>query len=74
VRLRGCGVRGQSAEKVGPMVWLDGVRLVGAEIDEVTQATDIAAIEVYNSFAGVPAQYLDRSAVCGTILVWTKTR
>ena len=74
VRLRGCGVRGQSSEKVGPLVWLDGVRMVGAEIDEVTQATDIAAIEVYNSFAGVPAQYLDRSAVCGTILVWTKTR
>jgi hypothetical protein len=74
VRLRGCGVRGQSSEKVGPLVWLDGVRLVGAEIDEVTQATEIAAIEVYNSFAGVPAQYLDRSAVCGTILVWTKVR
>jgi Carboxypeptidase regulatory-like domain len=74
VRLRGCGVRGQSAEKVGPLVWLDGVRLVGAEIDEVTQGMDIAAIEVYNSFAGIPAQYLDRSAVCGTILVWTKTR
>lgn len=74
VRLRGCGVRGQSSEKAGPLVWLDGVRLVGAEIDDVTQATEIAAIEVYNSFAGVPAQYLDRSAVCGTILVWTKTR
>jgi hypothetical protein len=74
VRLRGCGMRGQSAEKVGPLVWLDGVRLAGAEIDEVTDASNIAAIEVYNSFAGVPAQYLDRSAVCGTILVWTKTR
>lgn len=74
VRLRGCGVRGQSPEKVGPLVWLDGVRLVGAEIDEVTSGMDIAAIEVYNSFAGVPAQYLDRSAVCGTILVWSKHR
>jgi len=74
VRLRGCGVRGQSAEKVGPLIWLDGVRLVGAEIDEVTEGVDIAAMEVYNSFAGVPAQYLDRSAVCGTILVWTKHR
>jgi hypothetical protein len=74
VRLRGCGVRGQSAEKIGPLIWLDGVRLVGAEIDEVTEGVDIAAMEVYNSFAGVPAQYLDRSAVCGTILVWTKHR
>ncbi|HEY9226442.1 MAG TPA: carboxypeptidase regulatory-like domain-containing protein [Gemmatimonadaceae bacterium] len=74
VRLRGCGTHGVSSEKVGPLVWLDGVRLVGAEIDEVTQGMDIAAIEVYNSFAGVPAQYFDRTAVCGTILVWTKHR
>lgn len=72
VRLRGCGVAGQSAERGGPLVWLDGVRLVGAEIDEVTAGMDIAGMEVYNSFAGVPAQYFDRSAVCGTILVWTK--
>jgi hypothetical protein len=74
VRLRGCGVRGESAERVGPLVWLDGVRLAGAEIDEVVQGSDIAAIEVYNSMAGIPAQYRDRSAVCGTILVWTKSR
>jgi hypothetical protein len=74
VRLRGCGVRGEGIERVGPLVWLDGVRLPGAEIDEVTQGADIAGIEVYNSFAGVPAQYFDRTAVCGTILVWTKHR
>jgi hypothetical protein len=74
VRLRGCGVRGQSFERGGPLVWLDGVRLPGAEIDEVTQGPDIAGIEVYNSFAGVPAQFFDRTAVCGTILVWTKHR
>jgi hypothetical protein len=71
VRLRGCNVRGPS---IGPLVWLDGVRLPGAEIDEVTQGVDIAGIEVYNSFAGVPAQFFDRTAVCGTILVWTKHR
>jgi hypothetical protein len=74
VRLRGCGIRGSSAERVGPLVWVDGVRLPGAEIDDVTAGMDIAGIEVYNSFAGVPAQYLDRTAVCGTILVWTKHR
>jgi hypothetical protein len=74
VRLRGCDVRGGSAERTGPLVWLDGVRLKGAEIDEVTQGADIAGIEVYNSFAGVPAQFFDRTAVCGTILVWTKHR
>jgi hypothetical protein len=50
------------------------VRLPGAEIDEVTQGPDIAGIEVYTAFAGVPAQFFDRTAVCGTILVWTKHR
>jgi hypothetical protein len=53
---------------------VDGVRLPGAELDEYTQGNDVAAIEIYNSFAGIPVQYFDRTAVCGTILVWTKSR
>ena len=74
VRLRNCGVRGESSERVGPLIWIDGVRVPGAELDEITQGDDVAAIEVYNSFAGIPVQFFDRTAVCGTILVWTKTR
>ncbi|HVX41160.1 MAG TPA: carboxypeptidase regulatory-like domain-containing protein [Gemmatimonadaceae bacterium] len=74
VRLRECGVPGESPEKTGPLIWIDGVRMPGAELDEAILGSDIAAIEVYNSFAGIPAQYFDRSAVCGTILVWTKSR
>jgi hypothetical protein len=74
VRFRNCGVQGQSAERVGPLVWIDGVRMPGAELDDVTQGNDVAAIEVYPSLAGIPAQYFDRCAVCGTILVWTKVR
>ena len=74
VRIRGCGVPGESPEAVGPLIWVDGVRMPGAELDEVAQAADVAGIEVYNSFAGIPAQFFDRSAVCGTILVWTRTR
>jgi hypothetical protein len=74
VRFRNCGVQRESPEANGPLVWLDGVRMPGAEIDEVTQVADVAAIEVYPSLAGIPAQYFDRSAACGTILVWTKNR
>jgi hypothetical protein len=74
VRFRNCGVQWQSSEKVGPLVWVDGVRMPGAELDDVTQGNDVAAIEVYPSLAGIPAQFFDRSAVCGTILVWTKAR
>lgn len=74
VRFRNCGVQRESPETVGPLVWVDGVRMPGAELDEVAQGNDVAAIEVYPALAGIPAQYFDRSAVCGTILVWTKNR
>lgn len=74
VRIRGCGVPGESPETVGPLVWVDGVRMPGAELDEVVQSADVAGVEVYNSYAGIPAQFFDRTAVCGTILVWTRSR
>ena len=74
VRLRECGVPGESPETTGPLIWIDGVRMPGAELDEAILGSDVAAIEVYSSFAGIPAQYFDRSAVCGTILVWTKSK
>ena len=58
-----------------PMVWLDGQRVPGAELDEVIQPSDIAAIEFYSSNAGTPAQYLERgNRLCGLILVWTRTQ
>lgn len=58
-----------------PMVWVDGQRSPGAELDEVISPGDIAAIEFYPSAAGVPAQYLEReNRLCGLILVWTKNQ
>jgi hypothetical protein len=58
-----------------PMVWLDGQRAPGAELDEVIQPGEIAAIEFYPSSAGTPPQYLERgNRLCGLILVWTKTQ
>ena len=62
VRMRGCA----------PLVWVDGQRATGAELDEVARAPDVAGMEVYLSQVGVPATYADRTAACGTILVWTR--
>jgi hypothetical protein len=57
------------------MVWVDGQRVPGAELDEVIKPEEIAAIEFYPSSAGIPAQYLERAnRLCGLILVWTKTQ
>lgn len=64
VRVRGCS----------PLVWIDGVRMPGAELDEVARPSDIAAMEIYNSFAGIPSQFFDRTATCGTIVLWTRSQ
>ncbi len=65
MRIRGCQ----------PMVWVDGSRVPGAELDEVIHSSEIAAIEFYASNAGVPPQYLERgNRLCGLVLVWTKTQ
>jgi len=65
IRIRGCQ----------PMVWVDGQRVPGAELDEVIHPSEIAAIEFYPSNAGIPAQYLERgNRLCGSVLVWTRTQ
>jgi hypothetical protein len=56
-----------------PRIWLDGVRADNAEIDELISPSEIAGLEVYPSFAGVPAQYMDKeNRACGVILVWSR--
>lgn len=65
LRMRGC--------RYAPMIWIDGTRAPGSELDEVARVDDVGGMEVYPTSAGVPAQYLDRSNVgCGTILVWSR--
>jgi hypothetical protein len=56
-----------------PTVWLDGVRLPGAELDEVTSVDDVAAVEIYKSLAGLPQQFIDRTNPCGAIRIWSRT-
>jgi carboxypeptidase family protein len=65
LRVRGC--------RYAPLVWVNNGRVPYAELDEVARIDDVAAMEVYLSQAGVPAQFLDRSnAGCGTIVIWTR--
>jgi hypothetical protein len=63
VRVRGCR----------PTLWIDGVRRPNAELDETVSTDDIAAVEVYKSLAGIPAQFMDRETNCGAIVVWTRS-
>jgi hypothetical protein len=56
-----------------PDLWLDGQRARGMEVDEIS-ATDIQAIEVYESWSTVPAPFAptSQSLPCGTIVIWTR--
>jgi hypothetical protein len=64
IRIRGCR----------PMVWMDGQKIPGAELDELVRPSEIAAMEVYPSNAGIPAEYMDRNnGACGIVVVWTKS-
>lgn len=65
VLLRGCK----------PTIWVDGTRAPGADIDEVARPSDIAGMEVYPSWAGLPIQYQDRdNRMCGVIVLWTRSQ
>ena len=56
-----------------PRIWVDGVRADNAEIDELISPSEIAGLEIYPSFAGVPAEYMDKeNRACGVVLVWTR--
>jgi carboxypeptidase family protein/TonB-dependent receptor-like protein len=62
VRLRGCR----------PMVWLNGLRIPDAEVDDVAQPDEIDAMEVYVSMAGMPARFVDLVGKCGAVVIWTR--
>jgi Carboxypeptidase regulatory-like domain len=62
VRLRGCR----------PMVWLNGLRVPNAEVDEVAHPDEVAGLEVYISMTGMPARFVDLVEKCGVIAVWTR--
>jgi carboxypeptidase family protein len=62
VRLRGCR----------PMVWLNGLRIPDAEVDDVAQPDEVDAMEVYVSMAGMPARFVDLVGKCGAVVIWTR--
>ena len=66
VTLRGCT----------PTVYIDRMAVQGAaaDLNAVIQATEIAAIEVYNSSADTPADFQRPGSSCGTMIIWTKGR
>lgn len=56
-----------------PNMWVDGQLAPGMEIDDLLP-NDIYAIELYETFSSVPAEFAPRtsSVPCGTIVIWTR--
>jgi hypothetical protein len=56
-----------------PAIWLDGVNAAGMEIDDLL-ALDVEAVELYDSDAGLPAEFSStgRNTPCGTVVIWTR--
>ena len=56
-----------------PNMWVDGQLAPGIEIDDLLP-NDVYAIELYETFASVPAEFAPRSSSvpCGTIVIWTR--
>jgi hypothetical protein len=55
-----------------PMIWIDGQRAPGMEIDEIS-LNDIEGIELYNGPSTTPPEFWQaNSAQCGTIVVWSR--
>ena len=76
VRTRsGTGIRFTSAANTRgcvPMMWIDGERAPGMEIDEIP-LDDIEGIELYNGPSTTPAEFWQAAVTqCGTIVVWTR--
>jgi hypothetical protein len=55
-----------------PLIFLDGARTEGAQIDALVVPADLRAIEVYPRGELAPAQFRTLNG-CGAIVVWTKS-
>ncbi|HKP77264.1 MAG TPA: carboxypeptidase regulatory-like domain-containing protein [Longimicrobiaceae bacterium] len=56
-----------------PLLYLDGVRISSASaLNEVAGAANVEAVELYQSAAEIPVEYVGSGSACGVILVWTR--
>lgn len=62
----------RSNEDCVPMLWIDGMRAPGMEIDEI-RSGDITAVEVYRGASTVPMEFTTGGRTqCGAVVIWTK--
>jgi Carboxypeptidase regulatory-like domain/TonB-dependent Receptor Plug Domain len=56
-----------------PLLYMDGVRITRSQdMNEVSSPTNLEAVELYQSAAEIPVEYVGASSACGVILLWTR--
>jgi hypothetical protein len=55
-----------------PQLYLDGVPIRGASIDDLVHPTRIEGIEIYRGPAGAPIEFAGGAGSCGVVAVWTR--
>ncbi len=73
----GTGIRFTSVQTMRtgacvPLIWLDGQRSPGMEIDQISIG-DIEGLELYTGGSTTPPQFwIGTTTHCGTIVIWTR--
>lgn len=68
------GMRSARGSECQPMIWVDGQRAPGMEVDDI-RANDVYGVEVYRGASTTPVQFATGGATqCGVIAVWTRRR
>ena len=56
-----------------PAVWVDGQKWRDqTDVYSIIQGTELEVVEIYRGPSEVPGEFLDSSAACGALIVWTK--
>ncbi len=56
--------------RCSPDIYVDGMLLRDWRLDDVTPIENVGAVEVYNSWASIPAEFLSLDA-CAVVVIWT---
>jgi hypothetical protein len=73
-RVRFSAFVGSRSAVCQPIVWLDGTKALGLEVDEIYAQT-VEAVEMYPNFSTIPLEFQtvgSNTTPCGTIVIWTR--
>ncbi|MCL4865927.1 MAG: carboxypeptidase-like regulatory domain-containing protein [Gemmatimonadales bacterium] len=74
-RVRGGGwliYAGRGSQRCLSQLYVDGIKFPKGTSTDMVTVSNLVAVEVYRSAAGVPLEYGGMTAACGVVLLWTR--